>query len=472
MRAYRGTILNPRGENHCAFYEDGLLVVNDAGQVGAIGATEAVAKRFGPKSLEIVETKTLPLILPAFSDIHLHWVQNRVKGTANGQGLLPWLNEHVWPEEARFVDAAYAKEAATQFFGELSRNGTMVGAVYSSIHETALAAFDPPFGYFVVGNVLMTRNSPAGLTQSEDDALMLVERWAKKLNRGTPHLNPLPQGERKEPPRAPLSKPDHLSPALSTRIHLVDHGKNRERAGRGQGEGCLHYAVSPRFAPTCSMELMKGVGEIAKRNGCFVQTHLSENLDEVAWVHNLFPDCRNYTEVYHRAGLLGPRTILGHCIYLDDDELSMLKAVDAVIAHCPTSNEALASGRMPIERIRKADIRWALASDIAAGPSLSMLHIMKTFLRVHADAGLRCTPAEALYRATLAGAEILGLGERCGNLDVGKEANFLLFDPPPNLRARAHDANDMLSALLCMAEVDFSSIIRHAFFRGNAIFSR
>lgn len=413
MLAYRGTIINPRGENHCAFYADGLLVVNDAGQVHAIGPTEAVAKRFGKHSLEYIEPKPAPLILPAFTDVHLHWVQNRVRGTAAGQGLLPWLNDCVWPEEARFADAAYAKEAAAKFFADLARCGTMAGAVYSSIHETALDAFQPPFGHFVVGNVLMTRNATVSLTQAEDEALAITSRAAKRLKSG--------------------------------------------------------YAVSPRFAPTCSMALMKGAAEIAQRHESFIQTHLSENLDEVAWVHELFPDSRSYTEVYRRAGLLGPKTILGHCIYLDDDELSLLKETNSVIAHCPSSNEALASGRMPIERIQRAGIRWALASDIAAGPQLSMWHVMKTFLRVHAAAGLRFTPSEALYRATLAGAEALGLADGCGNLDVGREANFILVGAPPSIGA---DANEALANLLSREDNDFESLTRSAYFRGHAVHPR
>lgn len=411
MLAYRGTIINPRGEDHCAFYADGLLVVNDAGQVHAIGPAEAVAKRFGAHSLEHIDPKPAPLILPAFTDAHLHWVQNRVRGTATGQGLLTWLNNCVWPEETRFTDAGYARDAAAKCFADLARCGTLAGAVYSSIHDTALDAFQPPFGHFVVGNVLMTRNSPASLTQAEDEALAITSRAASRL-------------------------------------------KSR-------------YAVSPRFALTCSMALMKGAAEIARRNDSFIQTHLSENLDEIAWVRELFPDCRSYTGVYHRAGLLGPKTIFGHCIYLDDDELTMLKETNSVIAHCPTSNEALASGRMPIERIQRAGIRWALASDIAAGPQLSMWHVMKTFLRVHAAAGLRFTPTEALYRATLAGAEALGMASQCGNLDVGKEANFLLLEPPPS---PSRDANEALANLLRRPDEAFESLTRSTFFRGERVF--
>ena len=411
MRAFRGTILNPRSERHCALYADGLLVVNDAGQVAAIGAAEAVARRFGAGAIEIIESKAAPLILPAFTDVHLHWVQNRIKGMAKGQTLLPWLNECAWPEEARFAEPKYAKEAAAQFWRDIARNGTLVGAVYSSIHESALDAFVPQFGHFLVGNVMMTQNSPLTLTQTEADALALCERFAGKLKR--------------------------------------------------------NYAVSPRFAPSCSMELMTRAAKIAQRHECFIQTHLAENLDEVAWVHKLFPDCRSYTEVYKRAGLLGRRTVLGHCIYLDDDELALLKAADAVIAHCPSSNEALGSGRMPIERIRKAGIRWALASDIAAGPSLSMLHEMKTFLRVHADAGLRFNPIEAFYRATLAGAEMLGLADRCGNLDVGKEANFILLDA--SRLGKPHDANEALAELLSSETGDFSLLTQRVFFRGQSI---
>jgi guanine deaminase len=411
MLAYRGTILNPRSESHCAFYADGLLVVNDAGQVGAIGPTEAVAKRFAPGAFEVVESKPLPVLLPAFADVHLHWVQHRARGTANGQGLLPWLRDCVWPEEAKFADPSHARAAAEEFHAALARCGTMLGAVYSSIHSAALESFAPPFGHFLAGNVLMTQNSPPALTQTEDEALGIAEQWAGKLG-----------------PR---------------------------------------YALSPRFAPTCSMDLMKRAGDLAQRTGCFVQTHLAENLDEVAWVHKLFPDCRSYTEVYQRAGLLGPRTILGHCIYLDDDELELLKAANAVVAHCPTSNEALASGRMPIERIRKAGLRWALASDIAAGPQLSMWHVMKTFLRVHAAAGLPFAPITALYRATLAGAEALAMAGSCGNLDVGREANFLLIEPPGNRQA---SANDVLAAILSAADNGFERLTRRAFFQGKALF--
>ena len=209
---------------------------------------------------------------------------------------------------------------------------------------------------------------------------------------------------------------------------------------------------------------MKRAAQIAQRHGSFVQSHLAESVDEVAWVHKLFPDFRNYTEIYQRAGLLGPRTILGHCIYLDDDELAMIKAADAAVAHCPTSNEALGNGRMPIERIRHAGIRWALASDLAGGPSLSMLQVMKTFLRVHAAAGFNFSPSGALYRATLAGAEILGLADRCGNLDVGKEANFLLLDGPAVSNPR--DANEVLAALCSCDETNFAGLILSAFFRG------
>lgn len=413
MRAYRGILLNPRSETDCAFYPDGLLVVDDAGRVAAIGNIQSVSQRFDARALEIVESNPPPLILPAFTDVHLHWVQNRIRGSAKGQGLLRWLDDCVWPEEALFAGVEYAKQAAAEFFADLARHGTMVGCVYSSVHETALEAFRPPFGHFLVGNVLMTENCPPTLQQKAEDVLAITRKWAEKATIG--------------------------------------------------------FAVSPRFALTCSMDVMKQAAGIAQRHNCVIQTHLAENLEEVALVHQRFPDCRSYTEVYQRAGLLGPRTILGHCIYLDDDELAILKAADAVIAHCPTSNEALGSGRMPIERIQNAGIRWALATDIAAGPSLSMLHVMKTFLRVHAAAGFRFSPTEALYRATLAGAEALGLANDCGNLDVRKEANFLQLDSSAIQSTKS--ADEVLSALLDSKETDFARLTRSAFFRANVISS-
>lgn len=335
------------------------------GKIICIGEFIKIQKKYLKE--KIVDTKSV--IIPAFTDIHLHWVQNRVKGTFGGT-LLPWLKKHIWPEESKFANKKYTDKMAAKFFKELAENGTRNAIIYSSIHKysTEKAIIDgKKNGNFIIGNVLMDQNSPDYLIVSTKEEIKLVESLAKKY-------------------------------------------KNA-------------YAITPRFAPTCSMELMKKVASIAKRYGCFIQTHLSENKDELSWVKALFPVQKNYTDVYYKADLLGKRTILGHCIHLSDDELKILQKTGSKIAHCPTSNIALKSGIMPIAKILKYKIPFALATDIGAGPKLSMIDVMKAYLKVHKSKSV--TAIDALYRATLAGTEIMEISKNHGNLNKEKCAEFV-----------------------------------------------
>lgn len=363
---YRGLILNPQNSKKCYLYADGGLVVRDK-KVIDVGDFSKVKKKYS--SEKIIDTKSV--IIPAFTDIHLHWVQNRVKGSFSGT-LLPWLKKHIWPEESKFENKKYTDKMAKQFFKELAQNGTRNAIIYSSIHKysTEKSIQDgKKNGNFIIGNVLMDQNSPDYLTVSTKDSLKLVEALAKK------------------------------------------YGKS--------------YAITPRFAPTCSMELMKKVAAIAKKYSCFIQTHLSENKSELSWVQALFPVQKNYTDVYFKAGLLGKRTVLGHCIHLSNDELKILKKTGSKIAHCPTSNIALKSGTMPIEKVLKYKIPFALATDIGAGPKLSMIDVMKAYLKVHKSKSV--TAVDALYRATLSGAEIMEISKNYGNLNKGKFAEFVII---------------------------------------------
>ena len=364
---YRGTILNPQSSTKCDFYVDGGLVV-EKGKILDVGDFAKIAEKFGKQKI----TDTKSIIIPAFTDIHLHWVQNRVKGSFGGT-LLPWLKNYIWPEEAKFAKEKYTDKMARKFSKELQQNGTKNGIIYSSIHKysTEKAIEDgKKNGNFIIGNVLMDQNSPDYLQVATKKEIELVEYFAKKY-------------------------------------------KNK-------------YAITPRFAPTCTMELMQKTAKIAKKYGCFIQTHLSENKDEIAWVKALFPDQKSYTEVYLKAGLLGKNTIVGHCIHLSNDELKILAKTGTKIAHCPTSNVALKSGRMPVEKIVKYKIPFALATDIGAGPKLSMLDVMKSYLKIHKKF-YKATPIEALYRATLAGAEIMGINSKHGNLNKGKQAEFVMM---------------------------------------------
>ena len=246
------------------------------------------------------------LFLPPFYDMHFHWVQDDVREMPK-TSLIEWLQQYTFPAESKFADQNYARRKAEYFWKRILGTGTVGGLCYSSLHEVALEeALHFARGEFRIGNVLMTMNSPDFLTQSEGEASELVAKLASR------------------------------------------HGER--------------YVCSPRFAPTTAPSVMKASAEAAKAHGCFQQTHLDETRAEIDWVLGIyrdiegFEDVSSYTEIYDRCGMLGPKTVFGHCIHLDDLEWEMLAKSDSVIASCPTSNA-------PIEQFRSRGlgcltIRW------------------------------------------------------------------------------------------------------------------
>src|SRR5437867_7003642 len=288
-------------------------------------------------------------------------------GVGEGE-LLTWLNTYTYPEEARFANPAYAEKISTAFFDEVVANGTTTAVIYCSIHETAtniaFAAARAKGIRAFIGKVMMDRNSPPDLTEDTESSIQasvrLFEKW------------------------------DH-----------ADGGR-------------LRYVFTPRFAGSCSMSLMHRVGQIARETGAMVQSHLAENVDEVRWVHDLFPDKPSYAAVYDDAGLLGARSIMAHCIHLSDEETDLLAKREVKIAFCPYSNRTLRSGTMPYFKLRDAGLMITLGTDVAGGPSLSMLQQMGEAVTAAA-----ITPTEALYLSTLGGAAVLGISDHIGNLDPG-----------------------------------------------------
>jgi guanine deaminase len=325
-------------------------------------------------------------------------------------------------------------------------NGTTTGVAYASVHaEATHIAFEEAERAglrAVVGKVMMDRHSPETLL--EETAASLAE-----------------------------------SEALCEEWH-----------GR---DGRLFYAFSPRFAPTCSPELLRGAAERAERHGAYLQTHLAENLAEVAWVRELFPEAAHYTEVYAAAGLLGPRTLLAHGIFLGEAEFDLLAATESRLCHCPRANFFLKSGTLDMARAEARGIRVALGTDVGAGPSLSILHEMaaacnaskaryavERFLgerlqglepdfaalgeegiallaRVRSELELGdevavVEPAHAFYLATLGGATALGLERTLGSFAPGKEADFVVLDPavldPAGGGDPDRDPQDLLSRLV------------------------
>ncbi|WP_215883802.1 amidohydrolase family protein [Acidithiobacillus sulfurivorans] len=366
-KLFRASILNPKGPGSSEFYDDGALYVEN-GLIKSIGKFDDIAQK--NKDFELIELDGV--VMPGFVDVHLHWVQHRVRGQYAGE-LLSWLKSYIWPEEARYINTNFAIAAAEQFYTDLLRAGTVMGMSYSSPHASATEiALQKMRGDWIIGNVLMAINAPDDLTDYSLHDPVLLKDFMARTDR-------------------------------------------------------IHYAVTPRFAPNLSAAALGMMGQIAAASDVFIQTHLAESRAELAWVKELFPDAAHYTEVYDRAGLLTKKTILGHCIEMCDAEWQCLAERGSWVAHCPTSNEALGNRRMPLEKLREYDIPFALATDIGGGPSHSMLHVMQRFLATHRAADIPVQVQEALYRGTLAGAEAMGRDSVAGNFMPGKRADFILM---------------------------------------------
>lgn len=373
---FKALVINPVSPDRVEFYNPGYLVVS-RGRVERLSREDPSAE-FPPA--EFVDL-TDRVILPGFVDTHVHLPQFGIMGIGSGE-LLAWLNEYTYPEEARFANEEYAALISQLFFDALVSNGTTTACIYSSIHEAAThIAFATAAKMGVrafMGKVMMDRNSPATLQETTDESihasLRLFEKWD------------------------------------------------------GAEDGRLRYVFTPRFAAACSFDLMKRVGQIARERGAWVQSHLSENREEVELVRSLFPDQPSYADVYRASGLLSPQTVMAHCIHLSDDEIRLLARTQTRVAFCPSSNRTLRSGVMPYARLRDAGLSIGLGTDIAGGPTLSMFRQLDEALNSANVNDTALTPAGALYLATLGGAKVLGIADRVGSLAVGKDADFLVVN--------------------------------------------
>jgi len=446
---YRAHLLSPLDPGLLDL-EDGGLAVDGSGRITAAGPfAELRAARAGEEVLDL-----RPFwILPGLVDLHSHLPQYGAVAQ-DGLPLLPWLETHIFPAELAFGDPDLAAAAARVYFRDQLALGTTTSAVYGSPHpEATHRAFQEAEAAgirAIIGKVMMDRHAPGGLLETAE-----------------------------------------ASVAASLELCAHWHGRDGGR---------LQYAFTPRFAPTCTRELLAGVGRAARATGAYIQTHLSENLEELAWVRELFPECATYTEVYDRAGLLGPRTLLGHGIHLEPGERALLRAAGAGIVHCPRSNAFLQSGIMPLRRWLEEGLSVGLGTDVGAGPSLDLWAEMAmacTASKLHA-AGQRnlaarlarmeggterertriagalhldpeppIDPLRALRLATLDGARALGLGAVTGSLEAGKDADFLVIapervDPAP---ARGPEpAARVLSRLIYRAD---PAMVRATYVRGR-----
>ena len=320
------------------------------------------------------------LVMPGFIDTHTHYPQSEMIASY-GLQLLDWLEQYTYPTEAKFAEREYADKVAEFFCDEMLRNGTTTSAVFATVHSVSVdAIFEAAQSRdlcLIAGKVMMDRNAPANLCDDTEESYRqsseLIERW-----------------------------------------HL---------------KGRSHYAVTPRFAPCSSPRQLELCGQLLDEHpDLYLQSHVAENLDEVRWVAELFPKSRSYLDVYDSFGLLGPRSVYGHCIHLDEQDRERMAASGAAIAFCPTSNLFLGSGFFSLDEAREHGIRVGIATDVGAGTSFSMLQTLNEAYKVCQMAGQNLTPLKAFYLATLGAAESLYLDHCIGNFNTGKEADFVVID--------------------------------------------
>lgn len=406
----RGRLLSfhrePQGIEDSAAYayeSDGALLVEN-GVIMACGAYAAV-KAAAPEDVRELDHRP-HLIVPGLIDTHLHFPQMQVMASYAAD-LLEWLNTYTFPEECRFVETAHAERIARHFFDEMIRHGTTTATAYCSVHKTSADAFFAESlkrgMCMVAGKVMMDRNAPQGLLDtpemSYDETRAVIADW---------------------------------------------HGKGRN-----------HVAITPRFAITSTpeqMEVAKSlVGEFPDLH---VQTHLSENRDEIAYTSQLYPEATDYTDVYARYGLLGPKSLFGHCIHLSEREADAMSETGSVAVFCPTSNLFLGSGLFPLRALkrRQKPVRVSVASDIGGGTSYSMLKTLDEAYKILQLQGERLNPFDSFYMMTRGNAEALSLADRIGTLEPGSDADLTVLDmaATPAMALRAEVVNSLADELFLL----------------------
>jgi guanine deaminase len=402
QRAVRGRLVSfaddpAQTQDAVRYWPDGIVAI-DGGRIVAVGDAQTIGPTLPPQTP--VDHYPGRLIMPGFIDTHIHYVQ--IEAIASfGLQLLDWLENYAFVAEQKFADPAFAARQACFFIDELLRNGTTTALVYCSVHPhsaDALFAEAARRGVgLAAGKVMMDRNAPAALrddaASSYADSKALIARWHKR--------------------------------------------------------GRARYAITPRFVITSTPAQLEAAAALKREHpDCYVQTHLSENLDEVAAVRRAFPQAASYTDVYRRFGLLGPTTVLGHCIHVNEEEMALLAQTKSVAAFCPTSNLFLGSGLFDYAAMTKKErpVRVGLATDVGGGTSYSMLQTADAAYKVFQLRRNQLSAYQAFHMMTRGNALALGLENEIGSLAPGRYADLVVLDAraTPAMRARMAAVHDRL----------------------------
>ncbi len=427
LQAYRASVLHFHADpafhdQAIHWHEDGLLVV-DGDRIHAAGDYAALAPSLPPGTpLHDCRGK---LIMPGFIDTHVHFPQTDMIASP-APGLLPWLETYTFPTERQFGDPAHAREVAEFFLDELLRCGTTTAMVYCTVHRESVDAFfeasEARKLRMAAGKVLMDRNCPDflcdganGVRDSED----LINKWHKRAR--------------------------------------------------------SLYAITPRFAPTSSEAQLRLAGELAAAYpDTFIQTHVSENEAECSWVKSLYPQARSYLDVYGHFGLMRPRAMFGHCIWLDDQDFARMADTGSAAAICPTSNLFLGSGLFDFERADAARVPLSLATDVGGGTSFSMLQTMNEAYKVARLKGSYLPAVRMFYLATLGAARSMQLDGQIGSFAPGREADFIVLDPAstPLLARRTERCSNLEELLFALALLGDDRAVLATYAAGRKVHER
>jgi guanine deaminase len=366
-------------------------------------------------------------IAPGFVDMHIHYPQTDVIGSP-ADGLLPWLTQYTFVQEAKFADAQHAHEVAEFFLDELLRHGVTTALTFATSHPASVTALFEAAQKrqlrLITGKVLQDQHNPDGVRDDTEQSLIdtdtLIQRW--------------------------------------------------------HGVGRLGYAITPRFVPTSSPAQLRGAGELAARYpSTWIQSHVAENVDEVRWVHELYPQSRSYLSVYEDFGLLRERAVYAHCIHLDDADRALMHETRSAAAISPTSNLFLGSGFFDYDAAHASHMRHGLASDVGGGTSFSPFHTMLAAYTVgregHRKKGLSLKPEQLWWQHTAGAAQALDLEGQVGNLLPGCEADFVVLNPQatPLLARRCAQANNLSELLFAWIVLGDDRVISQTVVQGRVL---